>query len=123
MKHHCNIEILNKIRFFDQGIIELRHNCYAYPKKLPRYFYRATSVKTATRSKYEIDDLRTSDAKRKIKRGMAFQALERFTFDNDMTLKRYERQHKQQMKRNPFSYVSVTNNFGEFQHTTPYLHC
>jgi hypothetical protein len=90
----------------------LRHGNFAYSKKLPPNFYRVTHEKSATPSLYEINDLHISHA-RKILEGMAFQALGLFTFESEMNLDRYRRHHKQLMKREPSSWVSVSNRFGK----------
>jgi hypothetical protein len=46
---------------------------------------------------------------------MAFQALAPFAFEKDLTLDRWRRHHKQLMKRDPSSYISVSDSFGKFK--------
>ncbi|KAF1850586.1 uncharacterized protein K460DRAFT_350625 [Cucurbitaria berberidis CBS 394.84] len=90
----------------------LRHSNPAYFKELPDHFYRVTFEKTATPSRYEINDLHISEHP-KLKDGYAFQALAEFFCEKDLTRTRIKRHHKQSKKKDPSSYVSVTNSLGE----------
>ncbi|KAF1912834.1 hypothetical protein BDU57DRAFT_597352 [Ampelomyces quisqualis] len=97
--------------YFQKHSVEVRQRFLSDNNKLPPYFYRVTSEKTATQSRYEIQDLHLSDPDNRLHRDNAFQALANFSFEQDMNIERYERHHKLRMKREKSSYVSVTDNF------------
>ncbi|CAO2653444.1 Nn.00g028550.m01.CDS01 [Neocucurbitaria sp. VM-36] len=89
----------------------LRHN-EERSKEMPPHIYRVTFEKTATPSQYEGKDLHISEH-RKLRDENAFQALATFSCEADLTRDRIRRHHKQTKKKDPSSYVSVTNSLAE----------